>query len=132
MNPTPYKVGLPSPKSLDKCPDSQNEKISVRPSVRKYFSMGNVPRVCPVPCEFFVDPRLFLPLGKVIEGDDVTLPPGKFCGSTPHTAAIHNSLYNRLEERINLVFFIQVGVSDSLYHFLHDLWLESAPIGELS
>ncbi|CAG0885886.1 unnamed protein product, partial [Darwinula stevensoni] len=26
----------------------------------------------------------------------------------------------------------KVGVSDQLYHFLHDLWLENAPIGELS
>jgi len=26
----------------------------------------------------------------------------------------------------------KVGVSDDLYHFIHDLWLENAPIGELS
>ena len=26
----------------------------------------------------------------------------------------------------------KVGVSDELYHFIHDLWLENAPIGELS
>ncbi|TRY72247.1 hypothetical protein TCAL_17418 [Tigriopus californicus] len=26
----------------------------------------------------------------------------------------------------------QVGVSDDLYHFIHDLWLENQPIGELS
>ncbi|CAG0917796.1 unnamed protein product [Notodromas monacha] len=26
----------------------------------------------------------------------------------------------------------KVGVSDALYHFIHDLWLENAPIGELS
>ena len=25
-----------------------------------------------------------------------------------------------------------MGVSDDLYHFIHDLWLENAPIGELS
>ncbi len=28
--------------------------------------------------------------------------------------------------------FLQVGVSDDLYHFIHDLWLENQPIGELS
>ena len=27
---------------------------------------------------------------------------------------------------------LQVGVSDGLYHFIHDLWLENQPIGELS
>ena len=26
----------------------------------------------------------------------------------------------------------KVGVSNDLYHFIHDLWLENAPIGELS
>jgi len=26
----------------------------------------------------------------------------------------------------------KVGVSDDLYHFIHDLWLENQPIGELS
>jgi len=26
----------------------------------------------------------------------------------------------------------QVSVSDDLYHFIHKLWLENAPIGELS
>ena len=26
----------------------------------------------------------------------------------------------------------KVGVSDDLYHFIHDLWLENAPIVELS
>ena len=26
----------------------------------------------------------------------------------------------------------KVGVSDQLYHFIHDLWLENQPIGELS
>jgi len=26
----------------------------------------------------------------------------------------------------------KVAVSDQLYHFIHDLWLENAPIGELS
>ncbi len=26
----------------------------------------------------------------------------------------------------------QVSVSDKLYQFMHDLWLENAPIGELS
>ena len=25
-----------------------------------------------------------------------------------------------------------MGVSDDLYHFIHDLWLENQPIGELS
>jgi hypothetical protein len=26
----------------------------------------------------------------------------------------------------------QVSVSDNLYHFIHELWLQNAPIGELS
>ena len=30
------------------------------------------------------------------------------------------------------VFLFQVFVSSNLYQFMHDLWLESAPIGELS
>lgn len=36
-----------------------------------------------------------------------------------------------VSERIWLDLF-QVGVSDDLYHFIHDLWLENQPIGELS
>lgn len=28
--------------------------------------------------------------------------------------------------------FVQVAVSDDLYNFIHDLWLQNAPIGELS
>lgn len=27
---------------------------------------------------------------------------------------------------------LQVSVSDDLYNFIHDLWLQNAPIGELS
>ena len=37
-----------------------------------------------------------------------------------------------LKCRVFLCFFFQVGVSDDLYHFIHDLWLENQPIGELS
>ena len=27
--------------------------------------------------------------------------------------------------------YSQVGVTDELYNFIHDLWLQNAPIGEL-
>ena len=30
------------------------------------------------------------------------------------------------------VFMLQVSVSSKLYQFIHDLWLQNAPIGELS
>ncbi|KAH8249100.1 hypothetical protein KR032_005877 [Drosophila birchii] len=30
------------------------------------------------------------------------------------------------------MIFLQVAVSDNLYNFIHDLWLQNAPIGELS
>ena len=30
------------------------------------------------------------------------------------------------------IFQFQVSVSDNLYNFIHDLWLQNAPIGELS
>lgn len=35
---------------------------------------------------------------------------------------------------INILFYIisQVAVSGRLYDYLHDLWLENQPIGELS
>jgi hypothetical protein len=39
-------------------------------------------------------------------------------------------LIGRLDLKAALIG--QVGVSDDLYHFIHELWLANAPIGELS
>lgn len=31
---------------------------------------------------------------------------------------------------ITIKWLLQVSVSDRLYHFIHDLWLQNAPIGK--
>lgn len=41
------------------------------------------------------------------------------------------TLYITIYTKLNTHFF-QVAVSDNLYNFIHDLWLQNAPIGELS
>ena len=37
-----------------------------------------------------------------------------------------------IEKIISVYLIFQVSVSDNLYQFIHDLWLQNAPIGELS
>lgn len=36
------------------------------------------------------------------------------------------------EITIFMFYLLQVAVSDDLYSYIHDLWLQNAPIGELS
>jgi hypothetical protein len=46
--------------------------------------------------------------------------------------AVQGDAYCSLTWNADFMFRSQVAVSDELYHFIHDLWLENQPIGELS
>ncbi|KAH8372524.1 hypothetical protein KR200_002950 [Drosophila serrata] len=51
----------------------------------------------------------------------------------PTPYKVSNILYKYIANLTNNIStFFQVAVSDNLYNFIHDLWLQNAPIGELS
>ncbi|CAG9818197.1 unnamed protein product [Phaedon cochleariae] len=63
---------------------------------------------------------------------------GKICQKLPNLQEIRDNVHhnlsilrNDIKRSLNPTPY-KVSVSDNLYHFLHDLWLDNAPIGELS
>ncbi|XP_069671934.1 LOW QUALITY PROTEIN: nicotinate phosphoribosyltransferase [Periplaneta americana] len=63
---------------------------------------------------------------------------GKICGPLPGLEKIREKVQTSLESlrndhkrNLNPTPY-KVSVSDNLYHFIHELWLQNAPIGELS
>jgi nicotinate phosphoribosyltransferase len=62
---------------------------------------------------------------------------GKICQPIPHLKASRQKVADSLKtirqdhkRNLNPTPY-KVSVSDRLYHFIHDLWLQHAPIGEL-
>ena len=52
---------------------------------------------------------------------------------TPYKVNSNENIFTQIFFLCHQIFSgCKVGVSDELYHFIHDLWLENAPIGELS
>ncbi|CAG7659360.1 unnamed protein product [Allacma fusca] len=80
----------------------------------------------------WVNPAKVEPLYKMYWKD------GKICEPLPQLVEIRQWVHESLKtlrqdhkRNLNPTPF-KVAVSDRLYHFIHDLWLENAPIGELS
>ena len=52
---------------------------------------------------------------------------------TPYKVNSNENIFTQIFFLCHQIFSgCKVGVSDELYHFIHDLWLENQPIGELS